>query len=68
VATRFVFYDAAVYALEAALRDKSSSNRRYQMQVLTPELNPYMDAFRIGTLLEMVRSPLSHSIPIFIRV
>jgi hypothetical protein len=24
------------------------------MDVLTPELNPYMDAFRVGTLLEMV--------------
>lgn len=30
------------------------SKKRFQMDVLTPELNPFMDAFRVGTLLEMV--------------
>jgi len=57
IKTRYAFYNAAVDALEAALRDQAattSKKTRFQMDVLTPELNPCMDAFRVGTLLEMV--------------
>jgi len=56
LATRYYFYDAAVAAVEAALRDPDPSLKaRMQMQVLTPELNPTTDSYRVGTLLELVR-------------
>jgi len=57
IETRQYFYDQAVAAVEAALtdRDKDSVVSRMQMTVLTPELNPSMDSYRVGTLLEMVR-------------
>ena len=55
--TRQFFYDSAVSAVESALTDpdRKSLVPRMSMTVLTPELNPSMDSYRIGTLLEMVR-------------
>ena len=57
VTTREHFYDRAVEAVESVLRDKDKAEiaSRMSMTILTPELNPMMDSYRIGTLLEMVR-------------
>ncbi|KAL7511341.1 hypothetical protein ACHAXN_008258 [Cyclotella atomus] len=58
---RFVrdyFYDmAADAALDAAVlcSEKKISNRM-KMTVMFPEMNPQMDSYRIGTLLELARS------------
>ena len=50
--TRYVFYDAVVEAVEKALRDPASP-KRMRVDLATPELDPSMDSFRIGTLLEV---------------
>jgi len=44
-------------ALEAAIlcSNKEISNRM-KMTVMFPEMNPQMDSYRIGTLLELARS------------
>jgi adenylate kinase len=58
---RFVrqyFYDAASDAVLDAVIQCSQGRIRNRMQLLVqfPELNPDMDSYRIGTLLEMVRA------------
>jgi adenylate kinase len=58
---RFVrqyFYDAASDAvLDAVIQcSQGRTGNRMQLLVQFPELNPDMDSYRIGTLLEMVRA------------
>eukprot|EP00578_Thalassiosira_sp_NH16_P024836 CAMPEP_0181100938 /NCGR_PEP_ID=MMETSP1071-20121207/13472_1 /TAXON_ID=35127 /ORGANISM="Thalassiosira sp., Strain NH16" /LENGTH=527 /DNA_ID=CAMNT_0023183725 /DNA_START=22 /DNA_END=1605 /DNA_ORIENTATION=+ len=55
---RQYFYDmASNAALEAAtLCSKKQFPNRMKMTVMFPEMNPQMDSYRIGTLLELSRS------------
>ncbi|KAK9842820.1 hypothetical protein WJX74_002899 [Apatococcus lobatus] len=49
---REFFYEEATRATKQAL---SAGKQRITLRVTIPELNPEMDVFRVGTLLEMVR-------------
>mmetsp|Transcript_2582 Transcript_2582/g.7321 ORF Transcript_2582/g.7321 Transcript_2582/m.7321 type:complete len:355 (+) Transcript_2582:136-1200(+) len=49
---RYHFYNLATKAAKGALEAGES---RIQMRLTIPELNPEMDVYRIGTMLEMVR-------------
>eukprot|EP00288_Rhodomonas_lens_P016385 CAMPEP_0177709156 /NCGR_PEP_ID=MMETSP0484_2-20121128/10654_1 /TAXON_ID=354590 /ORGANISM="Rhodomonas lens, Strain RHODO" /LENGTH=618 /DNA_ID=CAMNT_0019220757 /DNA_START=17 /DNA_END=1873 /DNA_ORIENTATION=+ len=52
------FYRDACDAVQVALEDEEllkSTNGRLRMEVVPPELNPEMDTFRVGTMLELVR-------------
>ncbi|XP_062194929.1 probable adenylate kinase 5, chloroplastic isoform X1 [Phragmites australis] len=49
---RQYFYDDVVQATKRAVEDKKT---RLQININIPELNPEMDVYRIGTLMELVR-------------
>ncbi|KAF8701415.1 hypothetical protein HU200_033578 [Digitaria exilis] len=49
---RKYFYDDVVQATKRAIEDKKT---RLQIDINIPELNPEMDVYRIGTLMELVR-------------
>ncbi|KAK3121458.1 hypothetical protein QOZ80_8BG0653710 [Eleusine coracana subsp. coracana] len=49
---RKYFYDDVVKATRLAVEDKKT---RLQIDINIPELNPEMDVYRIGTLMELVR-------------
>ncbi|KAL6639970.1 hypothetical protein ACP70R_022280 [Stipagrostis hirtigluma subsp. patula] len=49
---RKYFYDDVVKATRRAVEDKKT---RLQIDINIPELNPEMDVYRIGTLMELVR-------------
>ncbi|KAJ1257868.1 hypothetical protein BS78_10G029300 [Paspalum vaginatum] len=49
---RKYFYDDVVQATKRAIEDKKI---RLQIDINIPELNPEMDVYRIGTLMELVR-------------
>ncbi|TVU42380.1 hypothetical protein EJB05_08782, partial [Eragrostis curvula] len=49
---RKYFYDDVVKATKHAVGDKKT---RLQIDINIPELNPEMDVYRIGTLMELVR-------------
>eukprot|EP00638_Chattonella_subsalsa_P000096 CAMPEP_0117744340 /NCGR_PEP_ID=MMETSP0947-20121206/6694_1 /TAXON_ID=44440 /ORGANISM="Chattonella subsalsa, Strain CCMP2191" /LENGTH=405 /DNA_ID=CAMNT_0005561257 /DNA_START=150 /DNA_END=1367 /DNA_ORIENTATION=- len=51
---RSYFYRAASNAIVDAI-DNPAVPRRMKMTMLFPELNPEMDTYRVGTMLEMVR-------------
>jgi len=62
---RFVrqyFYDMAADAALEAVIDCSQGkiSNRMKMQVMFPEVNPSMDSYRIGTLLELTRQIAIH--------
>lgn len=48
---RFFYKDAA----DAAVAALAAGRKRMQMRCTVPELNPEMDVYRVGTLLEWVR-------------
>lgn len=50
---RHYFYQDACRAAKRAVAD--GQHRRLRVQMTIPELNPEMDVYRIGTLLELVR-------------
>uniref|UniRef100_A0A2P2LVW3 adenylate kinase n=1 Tax=Rhizophora mucronata TaxID=61149 RepID=A0A2P2LVW3_RHIMU len=49
---RNYFYDDVLQATQRAVND---GRMRLQVQINIPELNPEMDVYRIGTLMELVR-------------
>ncbi|KAK8450902.1 hypothetical protein SEVIR_6G119900v4 [Setaria viridis] len=49
---RKYFYDDVLQATKRAIEDKKT---RLQIDINIPELNPEMDVYRIGTLMELVR-------------
>ncbi|VAI42901.1 unnamed protein product [Triticum turgidum subsp. durum] len=49
---RKYFYDDVIQATKRAIEDKKT---RLQIDINIPELNPEMDVYRIGTLMELVR-------------
>ncbi|CAK9177380.1 unnamed protein product [Ilex paraguariensis] len=49
---REYFYDDALQATKRAINDGKT---RLKVEISIPELNPEMDVYRIGTLLELVR-------------
>ncbi|XP_025820231.1 probable adenylate kinase 5, chloroplastic isoform X2 [Panicum hallii] len=49
---RKYFYDDVLHATKRAIEDKKT---RLQIDINIPELNPEMDVYRIGTLMELVR-------------
>uniref|UniRef100_A0ACD5WTZ7 Uncharacterized protein n=1 Tax=Avena sativa TaxID=4498 RepID=A0ACD5WTZ7_AVESA len=49
---RKYFYDDVLQATKHAIEDKKT---RLQIDINIPELNPEMDVYRIGTLMELVR-------------
>ncbi|GER33669.1 adenylate kinase family protein [Striga asiatica] len=49
---RKYFYDDVLYATQSAVRDGKT---RLKVEISIPELNPEMDVYRIGTLMELVR-------------
>ncbi|XP_039816246.1 probable adenylate kinase 5, chloroplastic isoform X3 [Panicum virgatum] len=49
---RKYFYDDVLHATKHAIEDKKT---RLQIDINIPELNPEMDVYRIGTLMELVR-------------
>lgn len=54
---RSYLYNSAVDCILKTVKDKTIPNKsRLQMTVNYPEVNPAYDTYRIGTLLEMVRS------------
>jgi adenylate kinase len=64
---RQYFYDTAARAIHDAVmkhnssdatttKNKNNTTNRMQVVALFPETNPSMDSYRIGTLLEMVRT------------
>eukprot|EP00960_Hanusia_phi_P044841 756855-Hanusia_phi.AAC.1 len=40
-----------------------ASSSRLKIECVPPELNPEMDSFRVGTMLEMVRAETSSPLP-----
>ncbi|KAI9117339.1 hypothetical protein K1719_011505 [Acacia pycnantha] len=50
---RKYFYDDLLQATERAIRDGKT---RLKVDINIPELNPEMDVYRIGTLMELVRA------------
>lgn len=50
------FYDEAASAVVDALAEKTHQHLRISVRCTIPELNPEFDVYRIGTLLELVRS------------
>ncbi|KAM0933874.1 putative adenylate kinase [Dioscorea sansibarensis] len=50
---RKYFYDDVLQATQRAVQDKRS---RLKVEINIPELNPEMDVYRIGTLMELVRT------------
>ncbi|KAJ0984309.1 hypothetical protein J5N97_002665 [Dioscorea zingiberensis] len=50
---RDYFYDDVLKATQRAVQDKRS---RLKVEINIPELNPEMDVYRIGTLMELVRT------------
>ncbi|KAK4257499.1 hypothetical protein QN277_007077 [Acacia crassicarpa] len=50
---RKYFYDDVLQATERAIRD---GKNRLKVDINIPELNPEMDVYRIGTLMELVRA------------
>lgn len=50
---RKYFYDDVLQATEKAVKDGKS---RLKVDINIPELNPEMDVYRIGTLMELVRT------------
>lgn len=49
---REYFYDDVLQATQRAIEDKRT---RLKVEINIPELNPEMDVYRIGTLMELVR-------------
>ncbi|KAJ1492787.1 hypothetical protein T484DRAFT_1770435, partial [Baffinella frigidus] len=52
------FYRDACDAVQVALQDPeliAKANGRFKIECVPPEINPEMDTFRVGTMLEMVR-------------
>ncbi|KAF3783994.1 Adenylate kinase 5 [Nymphaea thermarum] len=50
---REYFYDDVLQATQRAVQDKQT---RLKVEINIPELNPEMDVYRIGTLMELVRA------------
>ncbi|XP_042397694.1 adenylate kinase 5, chloroplastic-like isoform X1 [Zingiber officinale] len=50
---RTYFYVDVLHATQNAINDK---RRRVKVEINIPELNPEMDVYRIGTLMELVRT------------
>ncbi|KAI4379357.1 hypothetical protein MLD38_005668 [Melastoma candidum] len=50
---REYFYDDVLIATQRAIRDGKT---RIKVEINIPELNPEMDVYRIGTLMELVRT------------
>ncbi|CAN6448048.1 unnamed protein product [Victoria cruziana] len=50
---REYFYDDVLQATRRAIEDKKT---RLKVEINIPELNPEMDVYRIGTLMELVRA------------
>ncbi|KAK1323588.1 hypothetical protein QJS10_CPA02g01229 [Acorus calamus] len=50
---RKYFYDDIIYATQRAIED---GRIRLKVEINIPELNPEMDVYRIGTLMELVRA------------
>ncbi|XP_031479204.1 adenylate kinase 5, chloroplastic isoform X2 [Nymphaea colorata] len=50
---REYFYDDVLQATQRAIEDKQT---RLKVEINIPELNPEMDVYRIGTLMELVRA------------